>query len=139
MATQEARIKAVLDLLGDDFKLGTIAHTFYASGPLAVRTGLSKIVMLGSGNIIAVKGYINTAPTGATTFKADVNLNGTSCWDTNQANRPIWTASANQPTVGALDTISFVDGDVLSVDIDAVGSTVAGSDLTLTIYTLRTS
>jgi len=34
---------------------------------------------------------------------------------------------------------TFVDNDRLSLDIDAVGNTVAGSDLTVTVYILRTA
>lgn len=122
--------------LGVDLKRDVIPFTFSASGTMTTRTGASKVQLLGSGKIVAVKGYLNTAPTGATTFKVDVNKNGTTIYGT-QANRPTWVASANAATVGLHSVLTFVDGDQLSCDVDAIGSTVPGSDLTITVYVLR--
>lgn len=138
MATHESRLSALIAALGADFKLGTVPYVFSASGVLTTRTGKSKLQLLGSGIIVAVKAYLDTAPTGGTQFAVDVNKNGTTIYGT-QANRPIWVASANIATVGAHSVTTFTDGDRLSVDIDAVGSTVAGSDLTVTVYCLRTA
>src|SRR5687768_15663726 len=95
----QTRLDSLITALGADFKLGTRPFTFYASGALSVRTGKSFVPLLGSGKIIAVKGWLNTPGTGATTFKIDVNLNGTTIFGT-QANRPIWAASSNTPVVG---------------------------------------
>ena len=133
----QSRLADLITELGDDFKLGTVPLVFSAQGELDARTGLSKIPLLGSGVIVAVKAWLNTAPTGGTTFKVDVNKNDTTIFAT-QANRPIWAASANAATVGAHSTTTFVDGDRLSCDIDEVGSTVPGSDLTVAVYILRT-
>lgn len=119
--------------VGMDLKRNTIAIPFSASGAMTTRTGKSMFSLLGSGRIIAVKAYLNTAPTGATTFKVDVDLNGTTIYGT-QANQPTWVASANAATVGTHSVVSFVDGDRLSIDIDAVGNTIAGSDLTVVVY-----
>lgn len=69
-----------------------------------------------------------TAPTGATTFKVDVNYDGVTIFGT-QTNRPIWVASANLATVGAASVTSFLAGHYWSWDVDAIGSTVAGSGL----------
>ena len=137
MATLESRLASLITALGDDFKLGTFPIPFSAQGALTARTGKSFVKMLGSGLIVAVDGWLDTVPTGATTFKADVNLNATTIYGS-QANRPIWVASANEPTVGAHSVTTYSDGDRLSVDIDEVGSTIAGSDLTMTVWCLRT-
>lgn len=137
MATLQSRLSSLITQLGTDFKLGTRPLVFSAQGVLTTRTGKSFVQLLGSGLIVATKGYLDTAATGATTFKADVNLNGTTIYGT-QGNRPIWVASTNAATVGAHSVTSYADGDRLSVDIDAIGSTIPGSDLTLTVYILRT-
>lgn len=134
----QSRLSDLITALGADFKRTTKPLVYSAQGAMTVRTGVSKIPMEGSGTIVSVKAYLNTAPTGATTFKVDVNKNGTTIYGT-QANRPTWTASANAATVGAHSVTTYADGDVLSVDIDAVGSTVAGSDLTVVVYVLRTT
>lgn len=138
MATMESRLADLITALGADFKLDTIPLVFSAAGALTTRTGASKVQLLGSGVIVAVKGYLSTAPTGATTFKVDVNKNGTTIYGTTHTNQPTWTASANAATVGSHSVTTYADGDQLSVDIDAIGSTIAGSDLTVTVWCLRT-
>lgn len=137
MATLQQRLADLITALGADFKRRTNPYVFSASGAMTVRTGKSFVQLIGSGTIVAVRAYLNTAPTGATTFKVDINKNGTTIYGT-QANQPTWTASANAATVGSHSVTTYADGDRLSVDIDAVGSTVAGSDLTVVVYLLRT-
>lgn len=138
MATLEARLAALITEMGTDFKLGTFAQSFSKGGALTTFTGKGKFQLLGSGIIVAIKGWLETPATGGTTFKVDVNKNGTTIYGT-QANRPIWVASANAATVGSHSVTTFADGDQISIDVDAVGSTVAGSDLTVTAYFLRLS
>lgn len=137
MATAQERLAELITALGADFKRGTVPYTFSAQGVLTTRTGKSRQKLLGSGLIIAVVASLDTPATGATTFKVDVNKNGTTIFGT-QANRPTWVASANDATVGSHSVTTFANGDYLTCDIDAIGSTVAGSDLTVTIYILRT-
>lgn len=73
-----------------------------------------------------------TAPTGASLI-VDVNKNGSTIFST-QANRPTITAGNNTSgKVTAINTTTLADGDYLTVDIDQVGSTVAGSNLTVQI------
>lgn len=138
MATQQSRLEDLLDAIAGDMMVRKFVVPFYASGVMTTRTGVSKIPILGGGVILGVRAYLNTAPTGGTTFKVDVNKNGTTIYGT-QANRPIWTASANAATVGAHSVTTYADGDVFSIDIDAIGSTVAGSDLVVALYLLGTS
>lgn len=73
-----------------------------------------------------------TAPTGAALI-ADVHLAGTSLWDTTQANRPTIAISGTSATGTAFDTTTITDGDVLTLDIDQVGSTIAGGQVTLSL------
>lgn len=108
---------------------------FVATGAMSVRTGKQKVQLFGSGRIVAVKAWLDTAPTGATTFKVDINKNEVSIYGT-QANRPTWVASAQAATVLAHSVTTFVDGDRISWDIDAVGNTVAGSDISVTVWVI---
>ena len=80
------------------------------------------------------KAWINavTSPTGAALI-FDININGTSIWKFHQANRIQLKASdadgkANQT---AFDTTAFVAGDVITLDCDQIGSTVAGAGITI--------
>lgn len=78
------------------------------------------------------------APTGADII-VDVNINGTTIYST-QANRPTVPATTNggglSPTP---DVTSFAVGDYLTVDIDQIGSTIAGGRMTVGIIVQRSS
>jgi hypothetical protein len=71
-----------------------------------------------------------TAPTGAALI-ADVNIAGTSLWATTQANRPTIAAAATSGTGTAFDTTTLTDGDVLTIDVDQIGSTIPGGQATV--------
>jgi hypothetical protein len=75
---------------------------------------------------------LGTAPTGAA-FIADLNKNGTTIFTT-QGNRPSIAAAANYAASGTPDVTTWAHGDYITLDRDQIGSTVAGSDLTGTIF-----
>lgn len=72
---------------------------------------------------------IKTAPTGSSII-IDINKNGSTIWST-QANRLTVAAGATSGTQTIFNTTSLSDGDVLRVDLDQVGSSTSGSDLTI--------
>jgi len=74
---------------------------------------------------------INTAPTGAAVI-VDVNIDGTTIFTT-QANRPQIAASAYAGSSSDIDVTAWEDGSYLTIDVDQVGSTLPGSDLTVTV------
>lgn len=79
---------------------------------------------------------VSTAPTGADLI-VDINKNGTTMFTT-QANRPRIAAGAyTESATTAPDVVSVAAGDRLTVDIDQVGSTVAGSNLVVVLYCLQ--
>jgi hypothetical protein len=111
---------------------------FSLVGVLTVRTGVSRYpVKGGTFQIQTVAAMVNTAPTGASVI-IDVNKNGSTIYGT-QANRPTIAASANAATVGAHTATTVTDGDYLTVDVDQIGSSVAGSDLVVVIRMQRIS
>lgn len=112
------------------------APTFSVTGAVVVATGKSRFYVEGNYTIASVRASADTAPTGATLI-VDVNKNGTTVFTT-QGNRPAIAISGNTAT-GTPDVTTLAAGDFLSVDVDQVGSTVAGSDLTVTIRLRRTS
>lgn len=71
-----------------------------------------------------------TGPTGSSLI-ADVNLAGTSLWNTTQANRPAIAAGATSGTGTSFDTVTITAADVLTLDIDQIGSTVPGERITI--------
>jgi len=74
-----------------------------------------------------------TAPTGAAIL-VDVNVDGTTIFST-QSNRPTIAISANEGNTTTFNTTTIADGaHYITVNIDQIGSTVAGSDLTVTVW-----
>jgi hypothetical protein len=80
--------------------------------------------------ISKVRSSATTSPTGSTLI-VDVNLGGTTIFTT-QANRPAIAISGTTAT-GVPDVTSWADGTYLTVDVDQVGSTIAGSNLTVSV------
>lgn len=137
MATMEARLADLITALGADFKRGAVPLVFSLTGSMSVRGGRVKTQLFGSGLIVSVKGWLETAPTGTTLFQADVLKNAATIYGTT-ANRPTWVSGSNAATVGSNSVTAYSNGDQISCDIKAVGNTVAGSDLTVTVWVLRT-
>ena len=109
---------------------------FSRQGTLAVASGTQRLPIDGPYTIVGTRLMVGTAPTGASIL-VDVNKNGTSIYTT-QANRPVIAAGANAGGPGSTpDITSLVAGDYLTIDVDQVGSTIAGSDLTVTIVVTK--
>jgi hypothetical protein len=84
----------------------------------------------------SVTASVGTAPTGASVI-IDVNKGGTTIYTT-QANRPTIAVSTNTiDDTTAPNVTTVADNEYLTIDIDQVGSTVAGADLTVQVM-LRT-
>lgn len=115
----------------------TEVYTFSVTGTVAVASGKSRIYLEGNYTIETVRAAVNTAPTGAALI-VDVNKNGTTIYTTQSA-RPSIAAAGNSATGNSPAVTTFQAGDYLTVDVDQVGSTVAGADLTVTVRLRKTS
>jgi len=92
---------------------------------------------IGNGEIVDVIVAIDTAPTGADLI-VDVNVEGTSVWAT-QGAQPTIAAGSTKSVVTFPDASAvLVDGDIITVDIDQVGSATPGSNLTVLIRARET-
>lgn len=111
--------------------------SFYKSGTLSVATGTNRLPIDGTYTIIGARLMVGTAPVGANLI-IDVKKNGTTIYTT-QANRPTIVAGQNAGGPGATPDVStLAAGDYLTVDIAQVGSTTAGSDLTVAVVVSKT-
>lgn len=106
---------------------------FFVAGAAAVGTNVTLRLKIGfAGTIVKARAYAKTAPVGSNLI-FDVNKNGTTIWST-QANRLKVTAGNNEDTdITAFNTTTFAADDVFTVDIDQIGSTTAGSDISIEI------
>lgn len=104
------------------------------SGVLTTIVGTMRLYndTLNTWTILSVRASAGTAPTGASII-VDINKNGTTIFTT-QANRPAIAVSNNTSgKVTNMDVTTVAAGDYLTVDIDQVGSTIAGSDLVIQV------
>lgn len=81
--------------------------------------------------IVKVKVVVKTAPTGAALI-VDVNKNGTTIFTT-QGGRPSIAIGNTTDDSDTPDVTALAETDKLTIDIDQVGSTIAGADLTVEV------
>lgn len=125
--------------------VGNHTHTVTSSlapysktGALTVSSSALRLPIEQTCTIVGVYVTVGTAPTGASLI-IDVNKNGTTIFST-QANRPTITAGTNIGGPGATpNTTALAAGDYISVDIDQIGSSVAGSDLVVSVIVSLTA
>lgn len=113
---------------------GTIKTTLSFAVTGTLTTGTDKaptIVAPCTLTITKAKVVVKTAPTGASII-VDVNKAGTTIFTT-QANRPTIAISGTQADSGTPDVTSLAEGDKVTIDIDQIGSTIAGADLTVEV------
>ena len=100
-------------------------------GTLATGTGVDPRRINEEIFIIDAAIVVDTAPTDASLI-VDVHLNGTTIFTT-QGNRPTILTTATDSGLAVPDVTAAAGGDVLTVDIDQIGSTVAGADLAVVV------
>lgn len=111
-----------------------VYHTIVFTIPDALEVGTNKapsIVVPYAGTIVKAYAYARTAPTGAALI-FDINKNGTTIWS-DQGDRIQIAAGANTGTETSFGVSSLVENDRLDIDVDQVGSSVAGSDITVEV------
>jgi hypothetical protein len=107
---------------------------FSSTSLLMVDTGVHRLYNDSGATwtINSVRASVGTAPTGSSVI-VDINISGTTIF-TNQANRPSIAAAANTSgKITNMDVTSVPVGGYLTVDVDQVGSTAPGSDLTVQV------
>lgn len=105
--------------------------TFTIPGTLVVGTGQARYYFYAAATVINVVTGAGTAPTGASLI-LDLNKNGTTMFTT-QGNRPTIAASGFLDASSVPDVTSIAANDYLTVDVDQIGSTIAGADAVLTV------
>lgn len=129
---------------GTTVALGNHSHTltfsltsFFKTGTLTVTTGTQRLPIDGTYTIVGTRLMAGTAPTGSALI-VDINKNGTTIYST-QGNRPTIADGANAGGPGTTpDVTALAAGDYLTVDIDQIGSSVAGADLTVSVIVSKT-
>jgi hypothetical protein len=138
MASLATRISDLITAIGADIKIAQVELVALSRpGALTVAVGTLDLPLSGSYTLIDYRVRVGTAPTGSSLI-VDINKNDVSLFTT-QANRPTIAAAAKLASTTMPDITTFVNGDYISIDVDQIGSTVAGSDLVVAMRLRRTS
>lgn len=105
---------------------------FYIDGGMAVETDAMSFISPVACTVIGGKIQASTGPTGADLI-SDIHKNGTTLWTT-QGNRPTIADAETWANITAPDVTAIAQGDRLTLEIDQVGSSTAGANLSLTLY-----
>jgi len=100
--------------------------TFVLRGNASTGTKQTQILMPAAATIDKVIIYADTQPTG-TSIIIDININGTTIFTT-QSKRPEIAVSTNTDDSDTPDVTALLQDSRVSVDVDQVGSTIAGGD-----------
>lgn len=118
-----------------DNKISGIKQTksisFYIDDILEIGTNQMSIIIPRALKIIDIRLTVDIAPTGADLI-IDINKNGTTLYTT-QANRPIIAIDGTSIQAILPDIITLAIGDKLTLDIDQIGSTIAGENLSVIV------
>jgi hypothetical protein len=112
-------------------KTSTATFMFSKVGDLAVASGKGRLKVPTAITIVDVTATCDTAPAGANAI-FNVHKNGTTIFTT-QANRPTVAAGSQDGSAATPNVTTVAAGDVLTVDIDQIGSSTAGADATVII------
>jgi len=104
----------------------------------ALTTGTNKVRfrMPYAATLLAVRANVNTAPTGSTLI-VDVNEAGTSVLGTKLSIDASETSSTTAASAATIIDSSLADDAEISIDIDQIGSTVAGAGLKVSLFVQR--
>jgi len=105
----------------------------------SLTTGTSKVTfrMPYKMTLTAVRANVNTAPTGSTII-VDINEGGTTILSTKLTIDATEKTSTTAATAAVISDTSLADDAEITIDIDQVGSTIAGKGLKVTFYGYRT-
>ena len=124
----------IINDAGTDYELSEGRPTFVFTITGTLSTGTSKTPILPvhrALTIVRAYAVVKTAPTGANLI-IDINKNASTIWST-QANRLTIVAGATSGNQTSFNTTALAVDDSLTIDVDTVGSTIAGADLTVTL------
>lgn len=104
----------------------------------ALTTGTAKITfrMPFAATLLAVRANVKTAPTGAILI-VDINEEGTSLLSTKLSIDATERTSTTAATAAVISDPVLIDDAEMTIDIDQVGSTVAGVGLKVGLYVRR--
>ena len=107
--------------------------SFAVTGELSVDTDVAPTLPIppGTYEIVKAKAYVKIAPTGASII-VDVNKDGTTIFTT-QSKRPQIAIGEHLDDSDTPDVTTITEDDLMTIDIDQIGSETAGAGLTVEV------
>lgn len=104
----------------------------------ALTTGTAKVTfrMPHAMTVTGVRANVKTAPTGSN-LQVDINKNGATVLSTKITIEATEKTSLDATTQPVISDANFADDSEITIDLDAVGSTVAGTGLKITLIGTR--
>jgi hypothetical protein len=129
-----AQVKTDLGLTGTNSGDQTITESFViacSDETAALTTGTAKVTfrMPYAFTVTAVRASVTTAPTGGTLLTVDINEAGTSIISTKLTFDASELTTTTAATPAVISDSALADDAQMTIDIDAVGSTIAGAGL----------
>lgn len=117
-----------------EWKTSTSTLVWYLEGDLVTGANQGATVTMPFGmTVTGIDLHVKTAPTGAALI-VDINENGSTMYST----RPqISDGATTEAGTEVLSDTDLAAGSVITLDIDQVGSTVAGSSITVELHGVR--
>ena len=97
---------------------------------LTTGTNKARVTVPYVGTILKAYASSGTGPQGADDI-FDIYRNGVSIWNITQSNRLKILSGQTYGTQSSFDITSIAEGDILSIDVDQVGSTTPGGDISV--------
>ena len=136
LQTWQSSTSTVLSYVDPNGYMFPRTFTWVIPGPAVVGTAIAPPFQATQAcRIMACYATCGTAPTGASLI-FDILQNGTSIWSGGTSNRVAIAASATTGTSSTFTATNFAATDVLTFSVIQVGSTVAGSNITVQLSVL---
>lgn len=106
----------------------------------ALTAGTAKVIFRAphAFTLTGVRASVNTAPTGGTLLTIDINETGTTVLSTKLTFDASEKTTTTAATPAVISDSAIADDAEISIDIDSVGSTIAGAGLKVTLLGTRT-
>lgn len=126
-----------IDDSGSITQLGDVTPTFIFPVPGSLIVGTSLTAALIVPKPLTIKkayAYVKTAPVGASII-TNILKNNASIWNATPANKLSIADGVQSGSETSFDVTALSEGDILTLNVDQVGGTTAGSDLTVALKT----
>jgi hypothetical protein len=121
-----------LNAATQEVNLSRRLYFWYLDGAVESGTNVSAtLYLVSAGKILVARGLAGTAPTGSE-LQVDIRYNGSSIW-TATSSQVILAAGSTSTSVTGFVTTNVTAGGTFIIDVDKVGTSVAGGNLTVMV------